>query len=304
MYLKTLDDLFAKVRGDLSPKKIAVADAGDKNTLQAVFKAKAEGVIDPLLIGDVPKIQQIMADLGETLPKNNFFHTESSDDAAIMAVRLSKEGAADILMKGKLHTASMMRAVVDKENGIVKSGNVLSLFTISQLPKYHKLLASSDAGIVPNPTYEQKVSIVRNAVTTLNSLGYEKPKVAILAAVEEVNPKMQETVDAAAISELNRTGKLDKCIIEGPLSMDIALNAKKAKIKGYEGQVPGDVDLLIWPNVVTGNITQKALVEFAGLKNMSVTVGAQVPIVTTSRGATIEQKYSSIIFAVATATKS
>lgn len=304
MCLKTLDELFEKVKSGESSKRMAIAVAEDEHTLEAALKVRKEGVADPILIGDEDKIRKIISDMGEDFPEGQIINEEDHDEAAAIAVRLVNENKVDLLMKGKLNTANLIRAVIDKETGLLAEGELLSLLTISELPRYHKLLFSSDAGIVANPTLEQKAGIIRNAVKTMKSLGYTEPRIAVLAAIEDVNPKMQETVDAAELTEMNRRGEIEGCIIEGPVSMDIALNRDKARIKGYKGQISGEVDMLIWPNVVTGNITQKALVEFAGLRNVSFTVGAKVPIVTTSRGATLEQKYSSIIVAAAAANTS
>ncbi len=152
----------------------------------------------------------------------------------------------------------------------------------------------SDSGIVNHPTLDQKKHIIINSVRTLKALGYDNPKVAVLAAVEKVNPKMQETVDAEALADMNRRNEISDCIVEGPLSFDIALSSEVAKIKGVESRVAGDPDLLIWPDVVSGNIAAKALEQFADMKTIVIAVGAKVPLVITSRGATVESKYVSI----------
>lgn len=293
MIYKSFEELFSRLSVDLPPKRLAVAAADDEHTLRAVFQARNEGVIEPFLVGNRDRIKKIIAGLDEKISDDAIFPEDNANQAAETAVRLVREGKADFLMKGLMQTADMIRAVLNKEHGLLEGG-LVSLFVIAEIPKYHKLLAMSDSGIVNHPTLDQKKHIIINSVRTLKALGYDNPKVAVLAAVEKVNPKMQETVDAEALADMNRRNEISDCIVEGPLSFDIALSSEVAKIKGVENRIAGDPDLLIWPDVVSGNITAKALEQFADMKTIVIAVGAKVPLVITSRGATVESKYVSI----------
>ncbi len=293
MIYKSFEELFSRLSVDLPPKRLAVAAADDEHTLRAVFQARNEGVIEPFLVGNRDRIKKIIAGLDEKISDDAIFPEDNANQAAETAVRLVREGKADFLMKGLMQTADMIRAVLNKEHGLME-GDLVSLFVIAEIPKYHKLLAMSDSGIVNHPTLDQKKHIIINSVRTLKALGYDNPKVAVLAAVEKVNPKMQETVDAEALADMNRRNEISDCIVEGPLSFDIALSSEVAKIKGVESRVAGDPDLLIWPDVVSGNIAAKALEQFADMKTIVIAVGAKVPLVITSRGATVESKYVSI----------
>lgn len=293
MVYKSFEELFGKLKSNVLPKKLAVAAAEDEHTLRAVFRARNEGIVDPLLVGNVDKINSILHMLDQKITDASVFPAENADQAAEVATRLVREGKADFLMKGHMQTADIIRAVLNKAYGLM-DGGLISLFVIAEIPKYHKLLAMADSGIVNHPTLEQKKHIIINSTHTLRALGYDNPKVAVLAAVEYVNPKMQETVDAAALADMNRKNEISDCIVEGPLSIDIALSSEVAKTKGMESRVAGDPDLLIWPDVVSGNIAAKALEQFADMKTIVIAVGAKVPLVITSRGATVESKYMSI----------
>ena len=233
-----------------------------------------------------------------SVPDEKIIHEPAFTASAILAVKYVKDGKADFIMKGILETSDIMRAILKKDSGL-STGRTMSMLTIAQIPKYHKLLFMSDAAIVNNPTLEQKRDIITNAVEVLHSLGYENPYVGIMAAVEHVNPKMPETMDAQALVEMWKAGTFGRCVVEGPISMDVALNKQKADTKQYNGIIPGEVDLLIWPNVVTGNLVGKALAEFAGSKVITEVVGAKIPLVITSRGTSAENKYMTILASAA-----
>jgi phosphate butyryltransferase len=175
----------------------------------------------------------------------------------------------------------------------------MSHVSIQEVPSYHKLLITTDGGMMMYPDLEQKKKIIENAVEVLHSLGYENPKVAVLAAVETVNPKMPESVDAGKLKEMNQNGEITGCIVEGPISYDIAMNKESGEIKGFVSPVAGDPDILIVPNITCGNILGKCLVYSAGAKMAGFIVGAKVPIVLTSRGSSSEEKYLSLVLSAA-----
>jgi phosphate butyryltransferase len=201
-------------------------------------------------------------------------------------------------MKGKLETDEMLKPVVNKESGI-GTGRLMSLFVIFESPYYHKLLVVTDGGMVTYPTLEQKKAIIENTVGTLEALGYENPKIAVLAAVEKLNPKMPETVDADALYRMNLEGGIKGCIVAGPVSLDLSLDPEAAAIQGYRSPVAGDADVIIGPNIHTGNALGKSITVLGGGRMAGIVVGARVPVIVTSRGSSSEEKYLSLALAAA-----
>lgn len=293
MEYKSFDDLIKKVQNLDSMKKVAVVSAQDEHTLEAVFKAKKDNIVEPILIGNKKKIIEILSGLHESVLEESIINVESDSEAAEKAVELINENKADFIMKGKIQTADLLRAVVNKENGL-RTGKVMSHIVIHEIPTYHKLLAVTDGGMMMYPNLDEKKQILENAVSTFLALGYENPKVAVLAAVETVNPKMQESVDADMLKKLNIKGEIKNCIVEGPISYDLTMSKESASIKGFVSPVTGEADIIVVPNITVGNILGKSLVYSAGAKMAGFIVGAKVPIVLTSRGSTSEEKYLSL----------
>ena len=293
MEYKSFDDLIKKVQNLDSEKKVAVVSAQDEHTLEAVFKAKKDNIVEPILIGNKKKIIEILSRLHESVLEESIINVESDSEAAEKAVELINENKADFIMKGKIQTADLLRAVVNKENGL-RTGKVMSHIVIHEIPTYHKLLAVTDGGMMMYPSLDEKKQILENAVSTFLALGYEKPKVAVLAAVETVNPKMQESVDADMLKKLNIKGEIKNCIVEGPISYDLTMSKESASIKGFVSPVTGEADIIVVPNITVGNVLGKSLVYSAGAKMAGFIVGAKVPIVLTSRGSTSEEKYLSL----------
>ena len=300
MVFKSFDELIKNVQGAESKKKVAVVSAQDEHTLEAVFRARKDNIVEPILIGDKAKIKEILEKLNESLDEDAIIHVEDDTAAAAKAVELILENKADFIMKGKIQTADLLRAVVNKEKGL-RTGSIMSHLVIHELPTYHKLLAVTDGGMMMYPNVDEKKQIIENAVNTLIAMGYDEPKVAVLAAVETVNPKMPESVDAGLLKEMNQRGEIKNCMVEGPISYDLTMSKESAEIKGYESPVTGDADILIVPNITAGNILGKALVYSAGAKMAGFIVGAKVPIVLTSRGSTAEEKYLSLVLSAAAA---
>ncbi len=298
MVFKSFDELIKNVKGAKAKKKVAVVSAQDEHTLEAVFRARKDNIVEPILIGDKPKIKEILKKLNESLDEGAIIHVEDDAAAAVRAVELIRENKADFIMKGKIQTADLLRAVVNKEKGL-RTGSVMSHLVIHEVPTYHKLLAVTDGGMMMYPNVEEKKQIIENAVSTLIAMGYDQPKVAVLAAVETVNPKMPESVDAGLLKEMNQRGEIKNCMVEGPISYDLTMSKESAEIKGYESPVTGDADILIVPNITAGNILGKALVYSAGAKMAGFIVGAKVPIVLTSRGSTAQEKYLSLVLSAA-----
>lgn len=294
MELKNFKELIAKVQNNDTKKRVAVAAAHDEHTLEAVFKAVNDKLVEPVLIGDKEKIVKILGNLSVNFDENEIIHTSDDTEAAEKTIELINEGKADFIMKGKLQTADLLKAVVNKEKGL-RTGSVMSHVAILEIPAYHKLIAVTDGGMMMYPDLEEKKQIIENVVNVFLAMGYESPKVAVLTAVETVNPKMPEAVDADNLKKMNQNGEIKNCIVEGPISVDLTFNKESAKIKRYESPVTGEADILIAPNITTGNIMSKALLEFANGTMAGMIVGAKVPIVLTSRGATTEEKYLSLV---------
>lgn len=299
MELRNFQDLVAKVQGGGSIKRVALAAAHDEHSLEAVFKAAQDKLVEPVLIGNKEKITQILKKLNVEYDLDSIISTESDQEAAEKTVEIINEGKADFIMKGKLQTADLLKAVVNKEKGL-RTGKVMSHLAIMEVPAYHKLIAITDGGMMMYPDLEEKKEILENAAQVFRAMGYECPKVAVLAAVETVNPKMPEAVDADNLKKMNQSGQIKDCIVEGPISLDLTFNKESAEIKGYSSHVTGQADILLVPNITTGNIVSKALIELANAKMAGIIVGAKVPIVLTSRGASTEEKYLSLVLSAST----
>ena len=251
-------------------------------------------------MGDKAAIDEALAHLGETVDPADIYDVPGLAESARYAVGLVREGKADFLMKGKLDTSVLLKAVVDKENGLGKGG-VMSHFTAFEVPSYHKLLVPVDGGMVTYPTLEQKKHIIENTVGALHAMGYECPKVGVVACVEKLNPKMPETVEGDALKQMNLRGEITGCIVEGPISYDCAVSKEIAAFKGFESPCAGDCDVLVAPNIHAGNLMGKMLTVTCGAKMAGFIVGAKCPIVMTSRGSTPLEKYLSIVISAAAA---
>lgn len=300
MVFKTFDELIASQKGRPNMARMAVAAAGDEHTIEAVLKARKEGIAQPVLVGDKALIDAALEHFGETVPAEDIYDVPDLAESARFAVSLVREGKADFLMKGKLDTSILLKAVVNKENGL-GTGRVMSHFTAFEVPSYHKLIVPVDGGMVTYPTLEQKKDIINNTVGALKKMGYDMPKVGVLACVEKLNPKMPETVEGDALKQMNQKGEIPDCIVEGPISYDCAMSKEIADFKGFSSPCAGDCDVLLAPNIHAGNIMGKMLTVTCGAKMAGFIVGAKCPIVMTSRGSTPEEKFLSIVLATAAA---
>ena len=287
-----------KLKGNTKTSRLALAAAADEHSLQAVKQAVDEGLVTPVLVGDKPKILEILAEIGMEVPDEDIYDEPDIAEASKKAVALIREGKADFLMKGKVDSSIYLKAVVNKETGLGKGG-VMSHFTMFEVPSYKKLLVPVDGGMVTYPTLEQKKAIIENTVGTLLDLGYDCPKVGVLACKEKLDPKMPETVEGDALKQMNKNGEIKNCIVEGPISFDCATDPEIAAFKGFESPCAGDCDVLIAPNIHAGNLMGKMLTGFCHAKLGGFIVGAKCPVIMTSRGSTAEEKYLSICLAAA-----
>jgi len=287
---------------DTPPKPAVVAAAHDRHTLEAVFAAQKDGLIEPILVGRQAEILSIAQELGHPLSTSQTVDADGEADCAAKSVALIRAGRGAMLIKGMLQTGSLLKAVVNKQTGI-RASEVMSHVAILDVPSYPKLLFDTDGGMVIAPDLEQKRHILKNAVDFCRFLGYDQPKVAVLCVTEAINPHMPETADAAALKEEGTRGDFGPCLVEGPISLDLATDGEAAKIKGYESPVAGDADILLAPSIAAGNLLGKALYGLAGGQMAGVVLGATVPITINSRGATAEEKYSSILICAAMAAR-
>ena len=281
---------------------VAVVEAHDEHTLESVITATNDGIIFPQLIGSAEKIKELLKKQETDPSKYEIISAAGIEESLKIAVRNVNSGDATAIMKGRLDTSEFMRAVVNRENGLLV-GAKLSLIGFFETPNYHKLLAVSDIGLNTYPDLESKKAIVENAVKMLNAVGINKPKVAVLAAVENMNPKMPDTVDGDALKKMNVSGEIGNCVVEGPISFDLATSAEAAKIKEFDSPVAGDADLLIVPDICAGNILAKCLTGFCGAHTAGTVLGAKAPVILTSRSAHASDKYYSIALAAYAAAK-
>lgn len=297
MVLKSMSDLKGLVAG--KPKrKLVLAAAQDQHSLGAVLRAWKDDIIEPLLIGDRDSILNISAENGYNIDGLQIIHEPDTDIAVVTAVKMLSSGQADVLMKGKVGTSTLLKCVLNKEWGL-RTGNLLSHIALFEVETYHKLIAVTDVAMNIAPNLRDKISIVNNSVAFLHKLGYVLPKVAVLGAVEMVNENMEATLDAALLSKMNQRDQIKNCIIDGPLAFDNAISIESARHKGIKSEVAGDTDLLLMPDIEVGNVLYKSLVFFAKAKVASVILGAMVPIVLTSRSDSEQAKYDSILLSAA-----
>ncbi len=297
--IRSFDELLKVVKNQ--PKKtIAVAMAEEEDALLAIAHAYEQGIADAVLVGSKIKIKELCKKNDIDVNKFDIMDAGSEQQAVVRAIQLVREHLADTLMKGKCSTATLLRAVLDREHG-VRSGKLLSHAALFELPTYPKFLFMSDGGMNIAPDVEAKISIIANVVSAAKLLGMEKPKVALIAALEKVNYQaMPCTVDAAVISKMAARGQLGDAIIDGPLALDNAVSKRSCEIKGINSPVGGDADILIMPAIESGNVFYKALNYLGQAKCAGIILGAKVPIILTSRSDDKETKFLSILFGTST----
>lgn len=281
-----------------SKKRIAVAAAEDEPVLKSIMAAMKEEMVTPVLIGNKVEIEKIAKSIHLDLTGVQIVDNDKGAEvSAKIAVSMIKNGEADILMKGFLSTSVLLKAVLDRENGLRKN-KVLSHVAFFESPNYHKLLCVTDVAMNMAPDFDTKVHILNNAVEACHKIGIVTPKVAVLAAIETVNPKMEATVHAAMMKTMYDRKQLTECIVDGPLALDNAVNKEAANRKGIVSEVAGDCDVILVPSLEVGNMFYKSLVFLGGASVAAVIMGATVPIVFTSRSDSESIKLLSIALAV------
>ncbi len=295
--IRNLDQLVAELKG-APPRRVAVAAGHDEDTIQAAARAAAEGVAKMTLVGDSARIRTLCERFG--LDYDLFEVLDEADDLAAgkTARDLVRAGEADVLMKGLIGTEKYMKLLLDKEKGLLPPGAVLSHITVFDLPAYQKrhgkLLFGSDVAVIPQPDLQTKVKIVEYCVAAARSFGIARPKVALLAASEKVSERMTATTDAAVIAKMADRGQVKGAVVDGPLALDVALSPEACEVKGVTSPVGGAADVVIFPNIESGNIFYKASTILAGARLAAVVVGTTAPCVLTSRADDEESKFLSI----------
>ncbi len=293
---KSFDDLLAKV-SQCSKKTVAVACAQDDAVLEAVKAAKERGIADAILVGNEAEIKTIARTLKMHINEYKIINVEDPVEAARTAVKLVHDGEADMYMKGLIDTKSFLKSVLDKEVGL-RTDKTLSHVCVFEIKGVDHLLFLSDVAFVPYPDLATKANIIKNTVEIAHACGVECPKVAPITAVEVVNPKMPCTVEADELTKMNENGEITGCIVDGPLSLDLAIEPQAAFHKGTtDRKIVGDADVLLFPDIHAGNITYKCLVHTAECKNGNILTGTSAPVILTSRSDEFEVKVNSIALA-------
>jgi phosphate butyryltransferase len=295
--IKTFDQLLGRVK-KRKRKTLAICCAEGKEIIQAAKMAEDEGILNSVLIGNKEKIEKICKEIGVDLNKTEIVDEKNPELTPQVAVGLVKEKKADMLMKGKVSTAGLLKAVLDKEKGL-RSGKLLSHVAVVEVKNYPKLMLVTDGGMNIRPDVTKKVEILKNAIEAAKKLGIEKPKAACLTAVETVNSDMPETIDASVITKMAEREDIKDVIVDGPLAFDVAVNKKSAQIKGIDSLIAGDTDIFLVPDIACGNIMVKALIYMADAKVGGIVVGGGAPIVLLSRSDTAQMRLYSMALGAA-----
>ena len=294
--MRTLDELVEAARSH-GPATVAVAAGHDPDVIEALKQAKDLGLAESLLVGDSNKIHSLANGAGLDVSLEQVLHEPDEGSAAAEAIRLVREGKADLLMKGKISTSKLMRAVLQRDSGL-RTGGALSQVIVFQVPGFDRLMLMTDAAINIAPTLAQKAELCRNAIRVAQAIGIEKPNVAVLCGLEFVNPDMPATIDAAALAGMNRRGQIADTYVEGPIALDVPLSRFAADRKGIESPIVENTDIFLAPDIEAANILYRAILYFAKGESGGIVVGAKVPLILLSRAETPETKIRSIALGI------
>jgi len=295
--ISSFAELTAHLKSVNCRKRMAVANAVDSHTLDAVLRAVDMGIVEAFLIGDVASIESPQLFEYTLSPFVHIIDIPEVKEATLESVRMIKSGEADILMKGLVNTDVLLRAILDKEKGILPAGNILTFNAAMEVPGYHKLIFFTDPVVIPSPSLVQRTAMIKYAINTANKFGIRKPKVALIHATEVANPKIQYMQDYLDIMQMWRNGDFGDVIMDGPLDIFLALDTKRGSIKNVPTPVLGDADILIFPNFECANCFYKGLSLFAGAEMAGLLQGPEKPVVLTSRSESIDSKFYSIAMA-------
>ena len=292
MAIQKIDDIYELLKGNTQKKRLVVAYANDSHSIEAVNKAVEMGIVEATLCGDENEIRKVCAEHGFDISRFKIVHEPVDTKAAAKAVQMVRDKEADFIMKGLVSTDKYMRAILNKDCGLLPPKATLSHVVVMECPNYHKLLVFSDAAIIPAPDFSQKMAIVKYVTQIANALG-----VAMISATEQVLPKVESTTDAAILAKMGERGQLGNIDIDGPLALDVAIDKEAAEIKKIKSPVAGDADCLVFPNIESGNVFYKTNTKLANARQGAILVGATAPSVLSSRGDSVDAKLNSIALA-------
>ncbi len=296
--LKSFSEIFAELQGRGTRKRMVAAWGVDSHTIAAAAKAVELGLADVTLVGDENLIAEACKEEGVDVAQFTVVHNPVELASVAQAVQMIREGQGDFLMKGLCSTDKFLRAILNKETGLLPPKGTLTHCTTLEIPSYHKLLFVGDVAVIPAPDFKQKQVIMNCLVQAAKSVGVEKPKVAILAATEQVLTSQPASVEAAMLSKMVERGQIKGCVADGPLALDVAIDMESVQIKGLVSPVAGDADCILFPNIESGNVFYKANSKLVpGVKQAGLLVGAKVPCVLSSRADSIDTKLNSIAMA-------
>ncbi|PCH67611.1 MAG: phosphate butyryltransferase [Bacteroidales bacterium] len=300
--ITSLDQIIDVLKSN-EKKRLVVAYANDSHTIGAVYDAIQHEIVDATLVGDRETIEKTCAEHNFDINKFTIVHEPNELKAAQKAVELINNGDGDMIMKGLVSTDKYMKAILNKEKGLMPPKAVLSHVTVMENSNYHKLLVVSDVAVIPQPDLNQKIALTNYVINVARALGIEKPKVALIAATEQVLPKMEACVDAAIISKMADRGQIKNAYVDGPLAIDVAIDKESAKIKKLDSMVAGDADCMVFPNIESGNVFYKVNTKLANAELGAMVVGAKCPAILSSRGDSVKTKLYSIALAALVASK-
>ena len=303
MYMLTgFDQIFEELRGRGSKKRMVAAWGVDGHTVAAAGKAVEAGIVDVTLVGDEAMIAKACNEEGIDIASFTIVQNPDEMSSVAQAVQMVREGQGDFLMKGLCSTDKFLRAILNKESGLLPPKGTLSHCTVLEIPQYHKLLFVGDVAVIPAPDFKQKQVILDYIVRTAKAVGVDKPKVAVIAATEQVLPSQPATIEAAMLAKMADRGQIKGCIVDGPLALDVAIDKESVEIKGLVSPVAGDADCLLFPNIESGNVFYKSNSKLVpGVRQAGILVGAKVPCVLSSRADSIDTKLNSIAIAAMSA---
>ncbi len=296
MKITKLEQMIDALKG-AEKKRLVVAFANDAHTIEAVSKAVDLGIIEATLVGDIDTMKKVCAEHNIDADKFKMVQESDSKKAAFKACEIINKGEADFIMKGLVSTDQYMRAILNKEVGLMRPKAILSHVTVIENPAYHKLLLVSDVAVMPAPELREKLQIANYLISTAHSLGIEQPKLAVIAASEQVSDRMPASTDAAIMAMMGKRGQIKGALVDGPLSLDLAIDKESVKIKKIDSEVAGDADCLLFPNIESANVFYKANTKLSNAELGAMVMGAKVPAVLSSRGDSVQTKLNSIALA-------
>ncbi|MCD4829906.1 MAG: bifunctional enoyl-CoA hydratase/phosphate acetyltransferase [Candidatus Cloacimonetes bacterium] len=275
-------------------KRVVVACGQDKHSICAISEAIDRGIVDATMIGDETCIKQVCQVEGIDPGKFQVVHESDEISSGAIAVDMVNSGDADFIMKGLISSDKYLKALLNKKRGLIDPGSILAHIAVIEVPSYHKLLIISDVAIIPQPDLAQKVQIAKNLIHTAHNIGIDNPKIAVVAPTEKVNPRIESSVHAALLTKMSQRGQIEGGVIDGPLALDLAIDAESCRIKGIKSSVAGDADCILMPNLDAGNVFYKSLTKLGGAESAAVVMGTRKPSLLTSRGDSARSKLYSI----------